>query len=108
MPQGGGKDGRKVTSLPPLHRLERIYCLLVDSHAHIDTSRFQNDREAIIQAAFEGRVTRIVDPGCDLASSRIALALAKAHPGVVFASASAIRLEARSQPGSTMRVTPPS
>src|SRR2546425_1908966 len=87
MPQGGGKDGRKVTSLPPLHRLERIYCLLVDSHAHIDTSRFQNDREAIIQAAFEGGVTRIVDPGCDLASSRIALALAKAHPGVVFAGA---------------------
>lgn len=27
----------------------------------------------------------MVDPGCDLASSRAALALAKAHPGVVFA-----------------------
>ncbi len=59
--------------------------MLVDSHAHIDTSRFQNDREAVIQAAFEGGVTRIVDPGCDLASSRVALALAKAHPGAVFA-----------------------
>jgi TatD DNase family protein len=60
--------------------------LLVDSHAHIDTSRFHNDREAVIQAAFEGGVTRIVDPGCDLASSRFAVALAKAHSGVVFAS----------------------
>ena len=59
--------------------------LLVDSHAHIDTSRFNADREAVINAAFEGGVTRIVDPGCDLASSEHALALAKAHPGVVFA-----------------------
>ncbi len=60
-------------------------CLLVDSHAHIDTSRFNTDREAVIQAAFEGGVTRIVDPGCDLASSQAALALAKAHPGFVYA-----------------------
>lgn len=59
--------------------------MLVDSHAHIDTSRFQNDREAVIRAAFEGGVTRIVDPGCDLASSRFAIELAKAHPGIVFA-----------------------
>ncbi len=64
---------------------ERTSCLLIDSHAHIDTSRFHADREAIISAAFAGGVTRIVDPGCDLASSRFALSLAKAHPGVVFA-----------------------
>ena len=59
--------------------------MLVDSHAHIDTSRFHADREAVISAAFEGGVTRIVDPGCDLASSQFALLLAKAHPGNVFA-----------------------
>jgi TatD DNase family protein len=59
--------------------------LLVDSHTHIDTSRFNTDREAVIQAAVAGGVTRMIDPGCDLASSRAALALAKAHPGVVFA-----------------------
>lgn len=59
--------------------------MLVDSHAHIDTSRFDADREAVIQAAFAGGVTRIVDPGCDLASSRAALALAKAYPGAIFA-----------------------
>lgn len=59
--------------------------MLVDSHAHIDTSRFAHDREEVIQAAIAGGVTRIVDPGCDLASSRDALALAKAHPGTIFA-----------------------
>lgn len=60
--------------------------MLVDSHAHIDTSRFDADREAVLRAAINGGVTRMVDPGCDLASSRAALALAKAHPGVVFAA----------------------
>jgi len=59
--------------------------LLVDSHTHIDTSRFDADREAVIAAAIAGGVTRMVDPGCDLDSSRAALALAKTLPGVVFA-----------------------
>ena len=59
--------------------------MLVDSHTHLDTSRFNADRESVIQAAIAGGVTRMVDPGCDLASSRAAIALAKAHPGVVFA-----------------------
>ncbi len=59
--------------------------MLVDSHTHIDTSRFQADREEVIQAAVASGVTRMVDPGCDLASSRAALALAKTHPGTVFA-----------------------
>jgi TatD DNase family protein len=59
--------------------------VLVDSHAHIDTERFDADREAVIQRAIDGGVMRIVDPGCDLSSSRAALSLAKAHPGVIFA-----------------------
>ncbi|HZR43803.1 MAG TPA: TatD family hydrolase [Ktedonobacteraceae bacterium] len=59
--------------------------MLVDSHAHIDTSRFNADREAVIEAAVAGGVSRMVDPGCDLVSSQHAVALAKAHPGTVFA-----------------------
>ncbi len=59
--------------------------MLVDSHTHLDTSRFNADRESVIQAAVAGGVTRMVDPGCDLASSCAAIALAKAYPGVVFA-----------------------
>jgi len=57
----------------------------VDSHTHIDNVRFDADREAVIQAALAGGVTRMVDPGCDLSSSRSALALAKAYPGIIFA-----------------------
>jgi TatD DNase family protein len=59
--------------------------VLVDSHAHVDTSRFNGDREAVIEAAVAAGITRMVDPGCDLPSSRAALALAKAHPGTIFA-----------------------
>jgi len=59
--------------------------LLIDSHTHVDTSRFNADREAVIQAAIDGGVTRMIDPGCDLASSRAALALAQDHPGVIYA-----------------------
>lgn len=61
--------------------------MLVDSHTHIDTSRFNSDREAVIAAAVAGGVTRMIDPGVDLSSSQAALALAKAHPGVIYAGA---------------------
>ncbi len=59
--------------------------MLVDSHTHIDTPRFDADRVAVIQAALHGGVTRMIDPGTDLPSSQAALALAKSHPGVVYA-----------------------
>ncbi len=61
--------------------------MFVDSHTHIDTSRFDKDRDAVIQAAIAGGVTRMIDPGCDLPSSQSALALAKAYPGTIFAGA---------------------
>src|SRR5213593_3032908 len=81
------KGARQSILLPcfPFFVRERIASLLVDSHTHIDTPRFKADREHVIQAAVEGGVTRMVDPGCDLASSLAAIALAKAYPGVVFA-----------------------
>ncbi len=59
--------------------------LLVDSHTHLDSVRFDADREAVIQAALRGGVTCMIDPGCDLPSSRAALALAKAYPSMIFA-----------------------
>ncbi len=59
--------------------------MLVDSHTHIDTPRFDADREAVIGAALNGGVTRMIDPGTDLPSSQAALTLAKTHPGVVYA-----------------------
>jgi len=86
------------------NREERIVEVFIDSHAHIDTSRFDEDREETLEAAFSGGVTRIIDPGCDLASSQAAVALAKAYPGRVYAGvgvhphdASTYSTEVRSQ-----------
>jgi TatD DNase family protein len=59
--------------------------VLTDSHCHIDTSRFNADREDVIAAAVSGGVTRMINPGVDLPSSRYALALAQDHPGVIYA-----------------------
>lgn len=59
--------------------------MLIDSHAHVDMPRFEGDRDAVIRRALDGGVTRIVDPGCDLQSSKNAIALAKKWPGIIFA-----------------------
>ena len=50
--------------------------LLFDTHAHYDDEAFDGDRETLL-AAMPGRgVGRIVNPGCTVASSRQAVALA--------------------------------
>jgi TatD DNase family protein len=59
--------------------------LLIDSHAHVDMRQFNQDREAVIQAAFAAGIGMLVDPGCDLASSRAAVELAARYPGKLFA-----------------------
>jgi TatD DNase family protein len=58
---------------------------LVDSHCHLDESHFDPDREAVIVRAAEQGVTRLVNPGVDLSSSRAAAALARRHSGVYAA-----------------------
>ena len=58
---------------------------MIDSHAHYDNERFDADREKILAQAFQSGVTHIVNPGCDLPSSRKAIAMAEAHAGLFAA-----------------------
>ena len=58
---------------------------IFDTHAHYDSSAFNPDREAVIAALPEAGVALVVDPGCDLPSSRAALALAEQFPHVYAA-----------------------
>lgn len=58
---------------------------IFDTHAHYDSSAFNPDREAVLAALPEGGVALVVDPGCDLPSSRAALALAEQFPHVYAA-----------------------
>ncbi|MCI2055738.1 MAG: TatD family hydrolase [Oscillibacter sp.] len=53
--------------------------MLFDTHAHYDDAAFDADREELLAAVQAFGVEKIIDPGCDLASSRAAVALAESH-----------------------------
>lgn len=53
--------------------------MLIDSHCHIDDARYDADREAMIQRAQDGGVGHFVTIGCDLETSRAAVALAQQY-----------------------------
>ena len=52
-------------------------CPFFDTHAHYDADQFASDREAVLTALPAAGVGLVVDPGCDVASSREAVALAE-------------------------------
>ncbi|MFP3895598.1 MAG: TatD family hydrolase [Anaerolineales bacterium] len=55
---------------------------LFDSHTHLQSPRFEGDREDVIGRAWDTGVTRMVTCGSDLARSGEALALARKYEGV--------------------------
>lgn len=59
--------------------------MLFDTHAHYDDERFDGDREALLAGMPEKNVGLIVNPGCDISSSRTAVALAESF-GFVYAA----------------------
>ena len=59
---------------------------IFDTHAHYDSSGFNADRDAVLAALPAAGVELVVDPGCDLPSSRAAAALAERY-GHVYAAA---------------------
>jgi TatD DNase family protein len=56
--------------------------ILIDTHAHLTDAKFDVDREAVIDRSIEGGIGAVVSIGEDIASSRGAVALAKANPSV--------------------------
>ena len=50
---------------------------IFDTHAHYDADQFASDREAVLTALPAAGVGLVVDPGCDVASSQEAVALAE-------------------------------
>ena len=53
--------------------------MLIDTHTHLDDARYDGDRDAMINRARQAGVERFVTIGCDLATSRAAVALADQH-----------------------------
>ena len=59
--------------------------MLVDTHAHLDSARFGDDRDEVVLRALGAGVHAIVTVGVDLDSSRRAVALAQEHACVYAA-----------------------
>ena len=59
--------------------------MLIDTHTHLDDAKYDHDREAMIARAREAGVEAFVTIGCDLKTSRSAVALADQYP-FVYAS----------------------
>ncbi len=59
---------------------------LIDTHAHLDFSQFDADREQVIQRASEAEVKIILSIGIDLATSLKNIALAETFPSVYAAA----------------------
>ena len=59
---------------------------LFDTHAHYDSGGFNADRHEVLAALPAGNVALVVNPGCDVESSRTAVALAERYPHVYAAA----------------------
>jgi TatD DNase family protein len=58
---------------------------IIDTHCHLDQPQFDEDLAAVLERAMAVGVTKIIDPGVDLASCRKALDLADRHSEVFVA-----------------------
>ena len=56
-----------------------------DTHAHYDDERFDADRDTVLASLPDAGVRLVVNPGCDVASSRMAVALAQRYAHVYAA-----------------------
>lgn len=59
--------------------------MLFDTHAHLDDEKFDEDREDVLRRAAESGVSRLVNVGADMASSRRSAALSAAYDMVYAA-----------------------
>lgn len=59
--------------------------MLIDSHAHLDDSRFDEDRDEIIKSLKENKIDYIVNIGADFESSLNSIKLAKDHENIYAA-----------------------
>ena len=59
--------------------------MFFDTHAHYDSGSFNADRFEVLDSMKEGNVGLIIDPGCDLISSKAAVSLSEKYDFVYSA-----------------------
>ncbi|MBK7092802.1 MAG: TatD family hydrolase [bacterium] len=58
---------------------------MIDTHCHLDFPDYNDDRAAVLTAAREAGITKMVNIGCDLKSSQASVDLANRHPEIYAA-----------------------
>lgn len=53
---------------------------LIDTHAHLDSSQYEDDLNEVLSRARESGISNIITIGCDLESSRVSVTLAESNP----------------------------
>lgn len=56
--------------------------MIIDTHAHYDSEKYDNDRHALLAALPENGVEKIISIGCDIETSQAAIALSEQYPHV--------------------------
>ena len=59
--------------------------MLIDTHAHLDDPRFKQDRDVVIQRAFEAGIEAILNVGTNLSTSRASVTLSERHDRIYAA-----------------------
>jgi TatD DNase family protein len=59
--------------------------MLIDTHCHLNFDRYDEDRADLIARATDASVTRVINPGIDLDSSRAGITLSEQYEGVYAA-----------------------
>ena len=59
--------------------------MLFDTHAHYDSRQFNADRDEVLSGLKDRGVSLVVNPGCDIPTSRTAVELAEQYPFVYAA-----------------------
>lgn len=55
---------------------------IIDSHAHLDDERFDEDREEIIRNLKDDKILAVINPACDLKTSMAAVDLSKKYNNI--------------------------
>ena len=56
--------------------------MFIDSHAHLDDERFDEDRESLIEGFEQRDIDMVINVGSDLKSSRASIELSKKHENI--------------------------
>ena len=59
--------------------------MIFDSHAHMDTEEFNEDRAEVLERIHSGMISYVLNPGVDLLSSQHAVKLAEQYSWIYAA-----------------------